>query len=391
MYSEASIVIAWIGGEYEDSKEAFSLMCEFLAASKKGEDALQIFFSSLELPERQEEPSRMALLRLLDRPWFKRIWIIQEIVLAKDILVSCGESYCSWDILYAFNKLLVQHSLAEYFGIASQRLASIGTIQNAFPRFKDGLDLGYLLVQTKHFRSTIPHDRIYGLAALLSKEDLDNLVVDYEQPVATFYNKVVLNHIKLHQNFDLLFKGGYSSQKSRLNMPTWCGDWSLDTSADDILPLCLHTYDNHHPFNCNGITEPETSVGESGQVLIVADHKFDIITELQIGTSPDFIPNGLYDAALGSSMQTIFGKRVWAKVEQFKVLAQKSIPYPDELDFSSVWPRLLVWDQGPAIDMRSESYERYFHLGNRVNELQWGACEGDTSLSDQLKPNLMIN
>ncbi|KAK3385928.1 heterokaryon incompatibility protein-domain-containing protein [Podospora didyma] len=33
----------------------------------------------------------------LDRPWFRRRWIIQEVVLAKNVIVHCGPRSISWD------------------------------------------------------------------------------------------------------------------------------------------------------------------------------------------------------------------------------------------------------------------------------------------------------
>ena len=45
-------------------------------------------FLSIGLPPPEEEMWK-ALVELLCRPWFLRVWIIQEVILARDILFFC--------------------------------------------------------------------------------------------------------------------------------------------------------------------------------------------------------------------------------------------------------------------------------------------------------------
>jgi hypothetical protein len=48
----------------------------------------------------------LAMRRLCDRPYFQRIWIVQECVLAKKLHLVCGPHYCSWKKLHNFNRTL---------------------------------------------------------------------------------------------------------------------------------------------------------------------------------------------------------------------------------------------------------------------------------------------
>ncbi len=375
VYSAAYKVTAWIGDEYEDSEEAFGLIREYKAAAGEDEDEGQDYIESLW--DRQEEPCRMALWKLLNRPWFRRIWVIQEVVLAKDVKVVCGESYCTWDGLVGFATALVEHGLMAYIGTSgSKGLLAIDTLRSDFYQSKEGLDLGYLLGKTRHFQFTDPHDKIYGLAALLQKEDLDNIVVDYELPVAIFYHRLLVNHIQSRRNFDLLFMGGYASHKSSLSMATWCCDWSLDIGGDDVLPLSQQTHDTGNPFQCGGTTEPDTSVDDSSQVLVVAGYKFDVVAGLRTNK----VLNRLSaNVDLSFNVKEIDYRGLWQKVEQLKLFSQKSLPYPDNLDLSSVWPRLLVCNQGP--EDQGEPSERYFQMNYRLLERGLGSCDTDSSSS----------
>lgn len=46
----------------------------------------------------------VALRAFLRRPWFRRVWIIQEFVYATEIAVLCGEHKIDWHILWLFSK-----------------------------------------------------------------------------------------------------------------------------------------------------------------------------------------------------------------------------------------------------------------------------------------------
>jgi hypothetical protein len=319
VYSNAYNVTLWIGDEYEDSKEAFSLIHGYEAATEEDEKAVQAYIVNLR--NRQEEPCRIALWQLLDRSWFKRIWIIQEVVLAKDIEVVCGESYCTWNGLIGLVIGLARHGLTAYLGTSGGKwLMAIGDIRDSFSRSKEGLDLVYLLGKTSYFQSTVPHDRIYGLAALLQKEDIDILVVDYELPVAVFLQQCFSQSYTVSTELRSMVQGRIPI--SCLSMATWCCDWSLDVGTGDVLPLSMLPHDAGKPFNCGGITEPDTSVDDSSQVLVVAGYKFDVIAELQINNNLlDFLPAPTANTQLGFNVKDADFRDFWPKLKLMKLFA----------------------------------------------------------------------
>jgi hypothetical protein len=74
---------------------------------------------------------------------------------------------------------------------------------------------------------------------------------------------------------------------------------------------------------------------------------------------------------------------LWPKVKLMKVFAQKSLPYPADMDLSSVWPSLLVCDQGHEDQV--EPTERYFQMGYRLFEAVMSRCNADGSISEAKK------
>ncbi|KAI9642823.1 hypothetical protein NHQ30_008556 [Ciborinia camelliae] len=109
IYEEATRVICWLGvddGEFPSTHG--TELTEFIPSiaistlqtiSRSGRQS-NSKVPTIGLPHSllPLNPSRSleALCQLFHRPYWKRLWVIQELTLAKEILVQCGESYFEW-------------------------------------------------------------------------------------------------------------------------------------------------------------------------------------------------------------------------------------------------------------------------------------------------------
>ncbi|KAF2193318.1 HET-domain-containing protein [Zopfia rhizophila CBS 207.26] len=73
-YGKANRVLVWLGESADNSDRAF----EEIRARKKWSDSSD------------DETIQQAVLALLRRPCFRRIWILQEVAAARRILIMCG-------------------------------------------------------------------------------------------------------------------------------------------------------------------------------------------------------------------------------------------------------------------------------------------------------------
>ncbi|RYP64101.1 hypothetical protein DL771_008920 [Monosporascus sp. 5C6A] len=78
IYANAYRVIVWLGEAASDSDQAF----EALRKAAKEQRAPSII----------DKPTQQAILALLERPWFQRIWVLQEVAAARYVLIKCGSS-----------------------------------------------------------------------------------------------------------------------------------------------------------------------------------------------------------------------------------------------------------------------------------------------------------
>lgn len=109
IYSLASRVVVWLGPERDDSTLAIRELDALGSTIEVEWDTKRIKPLSGDKYERWvEEPLPFAGHRrvlvsiesLLDRSWFQRLWIVQEVQLANSgALVICGEETMLWDTL----------------------------------------------------------------------------------------------------------------------------------------------------------------------------------------------------------------------------------------------------------------------------------------------------
>ncbi|KAK3347179.1 heterokaryon incompatibility protein-domain-containing protein [Lasiosphaeria hispida] len=80
IYANANRVIVWLGETAGDSDQALGALR--MAAEERRTH------SAIDKPNQHQQ----AILALLKRPWFRRIWVLQEVAAARHILIKCGFS-----------------------------------------------------------------------------------------------------------------------------------------------------------------------------------------------------------------------------------------------------------------------------------------------------------
>ncbi|KAF5868465.1 putative ankyrin and het domain protein [Botrytis fragariae] len=185
------------------------------------------------------EEARIAREKLRGRfdqiPYFDRVWIKQEIILARDITLFYGLKSVSWEI---FNTLMsIEQRLSgqnseesadcgmfdalensEYASSSFYRWGQIReysiqeaemnstTLQlcNHRSNTKSGTFVD-LVLRYKTAKATNPRDKIYALLSLLPKEDFirQNMVIDYEQPTFHLFHAVARLVYSTHEDLEI--------------------------------------------------------------------------------------------------------------------------------------------------------------------------------------------
>ncbi|KAF2805780.1 HET-domain-containing protein, partial [Mytilinidion resinicola] len=193
IYHQASRVVVWLGEAANSSSLALEKIRD--AGGKKSEDSPNNDLI------RQDSPNndliREAILALLQRPWFRRIWILQEVGVARHILIMCGATEIDG---HAF--CLGVDSLKDLYkaraGLQSLIRSVTYLIKGAIFRPSYGLDrasqepLGQLIDTYHTHEATNRHDKVYALLGMTS-DDINKagLSPNYEVPWKELLRRLV--------------------------------------------------------------------------------------------------------------------------------------------------------------------------------------------------------
>ena len=115
--------------------------------------------SSRDLPDAKNEVWK-ALDALLWSQWFSRIWIIQEISLAREALFVSGSATCPWADVKRAAHFISDHSLTEVIDVDPSQILRLESMVETFRHGASILELAQLARASK---ATDPRDKIYGL------------------------------------------------------------------------------------------------------------------------------------------------------------------------------------------------------------------------------------
>lgn len=104
IYTGAKQACIWLGEDNDDSTNAINFIREIMR--------LENFDS---ISEKAENASRwQSLLLLMQRPWFSRRWVVQEIALARSATIYCGNDQIPWENFAVAVELFVEVETATH-------------------------------------------------------------------------------------------------------------------------------------------------------------------------------------------------------------------------------------------------------------------------------------
>jgi hypothetical protein len=162
------------------------------------------------------------------------MWIIQEIVMAREVSVVCGGMMVEWDPFATTMKLLF-HTVPRYLSIPQD-----GGVSIAAPGLRTvcyiydlrvlrqehrSLELPLALVMCQRFQATNPRDKIFGLLGISTDSKLLALTPDYNASVQEVYTTWT-RHLLLNGAPLVLHIAGTGFSRKLGDLPSWVPDWS---------------------------------------------------------------------------------------------------------------------------------------------------------------------
>jgi len=255
IYSQAKSVFIWLGN-CEDNRlltEAFSLLHAALNEyekellqwlQEKHEHAAQFNPSTEELTVEKNQrrglppldaPEWRSLQWFFSNPWFSRVWILQEIALARSATVFLGD-YEIVD-LYRLGYVSDWFTRKEY-NFEPGQLCKSGALDYLFDKSfhinvtGKRFELLRLLQGTRELGASLPEDRVYGLLGISSDINLEsttfNIVPDYSKSYPQIYRETTRLIVSCITDLDVLGEVVTPIRRVGTGWPTWVPDWTKD-------------------------------------------------------------------------------------------------------------------------------------------------------------------
>ena len=229
IYRLASKVVVWLGPESEDSNLAISTLD--LIGSQVVASKLSTIYASPDATNRDWFRSRtaldfpgrtwQALLEIFKRPWFDRVWIIQEIQLASSMsTVQCGRDMISWNhlrvaILCLSNK--VQLPLQELYH-------RVRLLQELARNLRSA-SISSLLFIAQSGLCMNPRDKVYGILGLAPERVVSRIRPQYSLAPEVVYRDTFLALMREFDSLNLIVSCSMATRKLA-GLPSWVPDWS---------------------------------------------------------------------------------------------------------------------------------------------------------------------
>ena len=234
------------------------------------------------LPDPQH-PAWEAMQSLFSSPWFRRMWIIQEVILSSDVIVMLGGYKFSWELVTKTMHAYTALSLGlPPFPRPQDAIVKQNFIPSAMSLWGLGIasrnsqyrSLIKLLRSFRQCHSSDPRDKVYALLGLANDQGVHQMVpVDYAKAVEAVYLECAIFLIKNGNGMEMLLEAGISQKGDgngvELSLPSWVPNWTQETFPSMYMPVDFS--------RAAGETKPDMQIQDNGIGLNVKGIRIDVI------------------------------------------------------------------------------------------------------------------
>jgi hypothetical protein len=229
IYRSAAQVVVYLGEETEGLGRAMDL---FSTLDEKAKEPISNNNTpSLirhRLPKSHEEVWD-HLADFFNRPWFSRIWVVQEVACSSDDpIILCGSSILRWSSIARVAKFMVETALTQ----ATRTWSRSGNAL-MIQQYKNYPPFIELLLKTSfNFESTDPRDMVFALYGLVHPESAyvlksPSFLVSYEKSVKDVYRDAMLGCIKHFGSVEPMCNAIASKSSAQFGLPSWVPNWAI--------------------------------------------------------------------------------------------------------------------------------------------------------------------
>ena len=194
----------------------------------------------------------LAIHDILQRPYWMRVWVIQEALCSRNAIVRCSfdtldfehvyylpaflphtetwaevitavESRDSWRVAFPFNFLLRRLEVTKYDPKSNPLIQ---------------LTLLEMMDLAEYFMSTLPRDRIFALLGIASPSDRATIRPDYSPDTSDrqIFSRLTLHFMRLAQPAKALELLWPRKVNKSIDLPSWVPEWTVPSLVKRVQP-----------------------------------------------------------------------------------------------------------------------------------------------------------
>jgi Heterokaryon incompatibility protein (HET) len=367
IYAQAAAVLIWLGEEFHTDWRVFRLIEEFNEQIEMPFPEVATFTSRMMADDRS---LCHAVARLLQRPWFRRVWIIQEVAMAAKARLICGTQKTDWRTLVRLIHFVIKNGLVAdlgttvYFGMVIDIMEAIRDSHTTHA--SKGPALLELLEKTQICSATDPRDRVFALLGIASDGASTGVVVDYSLEYSELYKQLANYNLAFQQSLSYLSLSGYQLRTPHL--PSWVPDWSLNANPAPRSSLA------GQGFKASGDAKSNISISPDGRELNTTGYVVETVYRVGKLAINIELPNPFMNNSSEFLQERI--KEI-AAIEECDDISSLAKPtYPSGEPLSSIYWRIIVCNRlfsgavpGPEM-AQVEPFFRYLmsHVDDIINQ-----------------------
>ncbi|KAG8532509.1 uncharacterized protein KY384_002386 [Bacidia gigantensis] len=246
IYGKANLLYVWLGpGSYDSPLAMISL-------KKLASRVLHETDESLEQPYFDPQPAqaigletgdariKRALEHLYCRPWFKRLWTFQEIVMGRNVVVACGREMMGWSSFIVATRALSRLRSTRYLVKLREDGSGNVSILDGILEMEDFIRLYRdktqvwdgapnfvtLLEVAQRKDVSDPRDKIYAILNLARPNIRRRILIEYRHEGEAALLRLIIDAGKacIDNDNTLSLLQLVSSTKRNPRLPSWCPD-----------------------------------------------------------------------------------------------------------------------------------------------------------------------
>ncbi|KAF2867959.1 heterokaryon incompatibility protein-domain-containing protein, partial [Massariosphaeria phaeospora] len=164
---------------------------------------------------------------LLRRRWFERVWVLQEMSLARLAMMIFGTKIIRWDA----------QSIEKTRQFCVRLGHNLPAVLNWQPGSRPDGDLFSHLQKSRNSSSTDPRDKVFALLSLAGPESRKWILPDYSQTVGEVFTQVATQIVLHHKTLDILLHTTPDAQRTDVcTVSSWAPRWEPHISIHPSVP-----------------------------------------------------------------------------------------------------------------------------------------------------------